>query len=124
MTQEAEQSPAQPIIGQQGAGAARGSGKSRGVGRAPRKPSRPSLGGGAPAQDRELRAQGRETVRKLLEAGMIEFEERGFGGVRVDDVVKRAGISHGTFYLYFANKEDLFKALLRSEEHTSELQSL
>jgi AcrR family transcriptional regulator len=74
---------------------------------------RPSLGGGAPAQDRELRAQGRETVRKLLEAGMIEFEERGFHGVRVDDVVRRAGISHGTFYLYFANKEDLFKALLK-----------
>src|ERR1700678_1078985 len=87
---------------------------SRGTGRPPKKqPARPSLGGGAPAQDRELRAQGRETVRKLLDAGMIEFEERGFGGVRVDDVVKRAGISHGTFYLYFANKEDLFKALLR-----------
>jgi AcrR family transcriptional regulator len=44
---------------------------------------------------------------------MIEFEERGFHGVRVDDVVRRAGISHGTFYLYFANKEDLFKALLK-----------
>ena len=92
MTQEADQSPARPSIGQQGVGAARGSAKSRGVGRAQRKPARPSLGGGAPAQDRELRAQGRETVRKLLEAGMIEFEERGFGGVRVDDVVKRAGI--------------------------------
>src|ERR1700722_9863900 len=116
MPQEADQSPAQPTIGQHGAGAgvARGSAKPRSVGRTPRKPARPSLGGGAPAQDRELRAQGRGTVRKLLEAGMIEFEERGFGGVRVDDVVKRAGISHGTFYLYFANKEDLFKALLKA----------
>jgi AcrR family transcriptional regulator len=73
----------------------------------------PSHGGGVPARDRELRAQGRATVRRLLEAGMIEFEERGFHGVRVDDVVRRAGISHGTFYLYFSNKEDLFKALLR-----------
>ena len=44
---------------------------------------------------------------------MVEFEERGFHGVRVDDVVRRAGISHGTFYLYFSNKEDLFKALLK-----------
>src|SRR5271156_1606458 len=95
---------------------------SRGTGRPPRKPpGRPSLGGGTPAQDRELRAQGRETVRKLLEAGMIEFEERGFGGVRVDDVVKRAGISHGTFYLYFANKEDLFKALLKDALHDMEI---
>ena len=83
---------------------------SRPAARPSRKPQgRPSLGGGTPAQDRELRAQGRETVRKLLEAGLIEFEERGFSGVRVDDVVRRAGISHGTFYLYFANKEDLFR---------------
>jgi AcrR family transcriptional regulator len=74
-----------------------------------------------PAQDRELRAQGRETVRKLLEAGIIEFEDRGFNGVRVDDVVKRAGISHGTFYLYFSNKEDLFKALLRDALHDMEI---
>jgi AcrR family transcriptional regulator len=80
----------------------------------------PSHGGGVPARDRELRAQGRATVRRLLEAGMIEFEERGFQGVRVDDVVRRAGISHGTFYLYFSNKEDLFKALLRDALHDME----
>src|SRR5487761_1147538 len=110
MTQEADRSPAQPAVGQR-----------RGAGRQPRKPQgRPSLGGGAPAQDRELRAQGRETVRKLLDAGTIEFEERGFSGVRVDDVVRRAGISHGTFYLYFSNKEDLFKALLRDALHDME----
>ena len=95
---------------------------SRGPGRPPRKqPARPSLGGGAPAQDRELRAQGRETVRRLLEAGMVEFEDRGFHGVRVDDVVRRAGISHGTFYLYFSNKEDLFKALLKDALHDMEI---
>src|SRR6266581_6316430 len=75
-------------------------------------PRRPSLGGGTPAQERELGRQGRETVRKLLEAGLIEFDERGFQAVRVDDVVRRAKTSHGTFYLYFANKDDLFKALL------------
>jgi AcrR family transcriptional regulator len=75
--------------------------------------SRPSLGGGTPAQERELGRQGRQTVGKLLEAGLIEFDERGFQAVRVDDVVRRAKTSHGTFYLYFANKEDLFKTLLR-----------
>ncbi|MGD0557230.1 MAG: TetR/AcrR family transcriptional regulator [Streptosporangiaceae bacterium] len=91
-------------------------------GRRARKPQpRPSLGGGVPAQDRELRAQGRETVRKLLEAGMVEFEQRGFHGVRVDDVVRRAGISHGTFYLYFSNKDDLYKALLRDALHDMEI---
>jgi AcrR family transcriptional regulator len=117
MTQDADRSSAVP-----GASAVRGTGQALGAGRrSTRKPpGRPSLGGGMPAQDRELRAQGRETVRKLLEAGTAEFEERGFNGVRVDDVVKRAGISHGTFYLYFANKEDLFKALLRDALHDME----
>ena len=66
-----------------------------------------------PAQERELGRQGRQTVRKLLEAGLAEFDERGFQAVRVDDVVRRAKTSHGTFYLYFANKDDLFKTLLR-----------
>ena len=144
MTQEADRSSAQaaagavtgaartpagaPGAGQLGPEAARGSGpgaatgRRSGAGRTARKPQgRPSLGGGTPAQDRELRAQGRETVRKLLEAGTVEFEERGFAGVRVDDVVKRAGISHGTFYLYFANKEDLFKALLKDALHDMEI---
>src|SRR5487761_1447550 len=101
--------------------ATRGPAAPRGTGRPPRKQlARPSLGGGTPAQERELRAQGRETVRRLLEAGMIEFEERGFQGVRVDDVVSRAGISHGTFYLYFSNKEDLFKALMKDALHDME----
>ncbi|MGH3125354.1 MAG: hypothetical protein ACRDND_30605, partial [Streptosporangiaceae bacterium] len=34
------------------------------------RPRRPSLGGGAPAQGRELGRQGQRTVRKLLEAGL------------------------------------------------------
>src|ERR1700759_435233 len=81
----------------------------------------PSHGGGAPSRARALRAPGRAPVKRLLDAGMIEFEERGFHGVRVDDVVRRAGISHGTFYLYFATKEDLFKALLRDALHDMEV---
>lgn len=71
------------------------------------------MGGGEPAQGRALGRQGQKTVRKLLEAGLIEFDERGFNAVRVDDVVRRANTSHGTFYLYFSNKDDLFKTLLR-----------
>ena len=82
---------------------------------------RPSLGGGAPAQGRELGAQGRKTVHRLLEAGLAEFDEKGFQAVRVDDVVRRAKTSHGTFYLYFSNKDDLFKALLRDALHDMEI---
>jgi AcrR family transcriptional regulator len=81
--------------------------------RAAAGPKPPSMGGGEPAQGRALGRQGQKTVRKLLEAGLVEFDERGYQAVRVDDVVKRANTSHGTFYLYFSNKDDLFKTLLR-----------
>jgi AcrR family transcriptional regulator len=77
------------------------------------QPVRPSLDGGVPALQRELGAQGRETVRRLLAAGLVEFEEAGFQAARVEDIVRRAKTSHGTFYLYFANKDDLFRTLLR-----------
>jgi AcrR family transcriptional regulator len=82
--------------------------------------------GGAPAQERELRAQGKKTMRKLLDAAMIVFERRGYHAARVDDIVKVAKTSHGTFYLYFANKEDLFRTLTAdvAEEMTALSESL
>ena len=39
------------------------------------------------------------------------FVRRGYHAARVDDIVKAADTSHGTFYLYFSDKEDLFRAL-------------
>src|SRR5947209_1766891 len=85
-----------------------------------------SARGGAPAQERELRAQGKKTMRKLLDAAMVVFDKRGYHAARVDDIVKVARTSHGTFYLYFANKEDLFRALLRdvADEMTALADSL
>jgi AcrR family transcriptional regulator len=74
----------------------------------------PPVGGpGTPARDRELRARGQRTMRKLLDAGVKVFSTKGFHASRVDDIVKVAKTSHGTFYLYFANKEDLFSALVQ-----------
>ena len=66
---------------------------------------------GAPARNRELRARGQRTLERLLEAGATVFATRGYHAARVDDVVKAAKTSHGTFYLYFSSKEDLFQAL-------------
>jgi AcrR family transcriptional regulator len=60
---------------------------------------------------RELRAQGRKTMGRLLDAGMRVFAERGVQAARVDDIVRAARTSHGTFYLYFPNKEALLGAL-------------
>jgi AcrR family transcriptional regulator len=67
---------------------------------------------GGPASKRVLRTQGRRTMRKLLDAAMVVFAKRGYHAARVDDIVKLAKTSHGTFYLYFSNKEDLLRALV------------
>jgi AcrR family transcriptional regulator len=68
--------------------------------------------GGTPSRARELRKQGRETLRRLCEAAIVVFDERGYNAARVDDIVHQAETSHGTFYLYFSNKEDLFQTLV------------
>jgi len=51
-------------------------------------------------------------MRRLLDAAMICFDERGYYDTRINDVVRIAKTSHGTFYLYFSNKEDLLRALV------------
>jgi AcrR family transcriptional regulator len=58
-----------------------------------------------------LRRQGVETRAKLLDAAVPALAENGYHATRVDDIVRIAGVSHGTFYLYFANKDDLFRTL-------------
>lgn len=51
--------------------------------------------------------------QELLAAALDLFVERGFAATRLDDVAKQAGVSKGTLYLYFTNKEELFKAVIR-----------
>lgn len=40
------------------------------------------------------------------------FAERGYHRCTVSDIVERAGIARGTFYLYFADKRSIFEELL------------
>ena len=63
----------------------------------------------------EPRWQRRKDARpaELLTAALEVFTERGFAGARLDDIAARAGVSKGTLYLYYANKEELFKATVR-----------
>src|SRR5262245_51987950 len=51
--------------------------------------------------------------RAILEAALVEFAAHGFAAARLDDVARRAGIAKGTLYLYFADKEALFEALVQ-----------
>lgn len=48
----------------------------------------------------------------LLNAAVEVFHESGFDAARVSDIVARAGVSQGTFYLYFDSKQDAFTGLL------------
>lgn len=69
--------------------------------------------GGEPTRTRDLRTRGKETVTRLLQAGQQVVEQRGHDEARVDDIVDLAGLSHGTFYLYFRDREDLLHSLIR-----------
>lgn len=67
------------------------------------------------SMDTKPRWERRKDARpqELLAAAIDLFVERGFASTRLEDVARRAGVSKGTLYLYFANKEELFKAVVR-----------
>jgi AcrR family transcriptional regulator len=66
----------------------------------------------APAEPRWHRRK-EERPAEILDAALTEFVARGFAATRLEDVARRAGCTKGTIFLYFANKEELFKALVR-----------
>ena len=50
---------------------------------------------------------------EIIKAALEVFADRGFAATKLEDVARKAGVTKGTIYLYFANKEALFKALVR-----------
>ena len=52
-------------------------------------------------------------TRALVEAARSHFLERGLEPVTIDDIVRTAGVSKGSFYRYFENKEALIAALFQ-----------
>ncbi|MDQ3245281.1 MAG: TetR/AcrR family transcriptional regulator [Pseudomonadota bacterium] len=57
-------------------------------------------------------ARGERTMRKILDAALEEFGERGFGEASIVGITGRAKVALGTFYTYFDSKEALFRALV------------
>jgi len=67
------------------------------------------------ASDQKQRRRRKEArPAEIIEAGLIEFAEKGYAGARLSDVAARAGIVKGTIYRYFENKEALFQAAVMS----------
>jgi AcrR family transcriptional regulator len=48
----------------------------------------------------------------IIKAAAKVFFIRGFEGTKVEDVAREAGLSKGSVYFYFKNKEDLYMALI------------
>jgi AcrR family transcriptional regulator len=59
------------------------------------------------------------TAARLLSAAADLIGHGGFRGLRVEEVAERAGVSVGTFYLYFDGKDDLLVQLI--VDHTARL---
>lgn len=51
--------------------------------------------------------------REICAAALEVFAEKGFAAAKLDDIARRAGVSKGTLYLYFKDKEELFRAVVR-----------
>ena len=62
---------------------------------------------------RKKGANGEQSRALLLTIGAEEFAKNGYYETKVSDIVKRANVTQPTFYLYFQNKEAIFKELVQ-----------
>ena len=62
---------------------------------------------------RPLSARGLRTRQNLLDAAEQVFGELGWHDASVVKITEAAGVSQGTFYLYFSSKQELFEELVR-----------
>jgi TetR/AcrR family transcriptional regulator len=65
------------------------------------------------AQEPRWRRLPEERPQQIIDAALAIFGERGLAAARLEDIAKRAGLSKGTIYLYFPNKEELFREVIR-----------
>ena len=60
------------------------------------------------------REQKMQRQEEILAAAFHVFAAHGYEATRIDEVARQAGIAKGTIYLYFRDKEQLFRAVVRS----------
>ena len=64
-------------------------------------------------QQPKFQRRAEERPREICAAALEVFAEKGFAAAKLDEIAKRAGVSKGTLYLYFNDKEQLFRAVVR-----------
>jgi AcrR family transcriptional regulator len=74
-----------------------------------------------PAPVSEQRWTRRKQARpgEILDAALTVFAAKGFAAARMEDIARQAGVTKGTIYLYFENKEAVFKSLVREAVGTT-----
>ncbi|RJF89222.1 TetR family transcriptional regulator [Oleomonas cavernae] len=53
----------------------------------------------------------RETLRRITDAGIRLFIEKGYAATTLDEIAAEAGISRRTFFYYFKSKDDILLSL-------------
>src|SRR6202035_4012110 len=53
--------------------------------------------------------------RQIVQGARSIFLAQGFDAASMNDIAKAAGVSKGTLYVYFDNKEQLFEAIVHEE---------
>lgn len=77
--------------------------------------SPPAPSAGRPAAARPSRRRRKaERTPEIIAAAVASFAEQGYAETRLEDVAERAGIAKSTIYLYFENKEALFRATVET----------
>src|SRR5271170_8294196 len=54
-----------------------------------------------------------ERPQEILEAAFAEFSRNGYASTTLEQIAERAGVTKGTIYVYFENKEHLFISMVR-----------
>jgi AcrR family transcriptional regulator len=61
----------------------------------------------------------RERPAEIRAAALEILAEKGFAATRMIDIAERAGVTKGTLYLYFRNKQELLNSLTRPQTAAS-----
>ena len=64
-------------------------------------------------QEHKWQRRKEDRPSEIIDAALELFVEHGFTATRLDEVAARAGVSKGTVYLYFENKEELFCSVVQ-----------
>ena len=54
-----------------------------------------------------------KAMERIQDIAMRKFMEKGFDGVPLNDILREANVSKGSFYYHFSNKEDLYMSLIK-----------